>query len=905
MRLRRIEAVRYGRLAGATLGDLSDQLTVVLGPNEAGKSTYTSLVRHVLFGYPAAGRKEPGYFTGGDGRLARLVFEDGDGSWVVERSEGPHGGVVRTRALAGVERPDLVDELTQGVSALAYRIVFGFGLDDMAAIEEQRAAGDDVLSRLYAASAGLRVSPHEVRAALEKDAGEVYTPGGRKRELNTLLAELRAVRTEERSLKAQTEAYSTDRERLSLLREQLPELRDTLERSRAELTALAVAVDRGDERLAAIDTQEESLIGLRQERRRLIEELDAIELDEALLGAGPELDALLDEAPLYIEQAREIAASEASLAKASARVGDVVGRSGLDETALSMFGDNHDDASTIEETREALQRLQLQTDNRAETVARAAAAAAQARTAAERVLVPLGIVSEDPADAIAERLAALEALEASRADAGGRAARSFDAPSLILLASGVVAIVTGVLVREWTTAGLGAVLVVIGLWFLVRARAGVPTVLDDDARVALRVLGLEQDAGTLDLSRMRRSLEAARTAVAALEAATAAHDEAVRDAALARGALETRMALWRSWLAERGLSPDLSPAGAATALASAREARMARQTESELRDDIARRISALDRFLERLAVAATPHIEVPSPMTRDALPTVVNRLRERLVEARARAARVEELRREIRPADARIAAEEERLEKARADVREILERFGLFEGGTLEDLRLRRHAAERDEADASAAFEALVGEISALEARLEQGAREQRSAELSLTEAGLVEQVTDAVDRHLVAACAARLLADAQQRYERERQPEVVREAGRLFSTMTQGRYQSLTVPLDSGRIEAFDCQAAARTSDLLSRGTAEQLYLAIRLGLIARSGAVGSSLPVLMDDVLVNFDPERRTGAVEAIAQLAEERQVVFFTCHPETAQVFRDVADGCTLLEIGRIGP
>lgn len=905
MRLRRIEAVRYGRLAGATLGDLSDQLTVVLGPNEAGKSTYTSLVRHVLFGYPTAGRKEPGYFTGGDGRLARLVFQDGDGSWVVERSEGPHGGVVRTRTLAGVERPDLVDELTQGVSALAYRIVFGFGLDDMAAIEEQRAAGDDVLSRLYAASAGLRVSPHEVRAALEKDAGEVYIPGGRKRELNTLLAELRAVRTEERSLKAQTEAYSTDRERLSLLREQLPELRDTLERSRAELTALAVAVDRGDERLAAIDTQEESLIGLRQERRRLIEELDAIELDEALLGAGPELDALLDEAPLYIEQAREIAASETSLAKASARVGDVVGRSGLDETALSMFGDNHDDASMIEETREALQRLQLQTDNRAETVARAAAAAAQARTAAERVLVPLGIVSEDPAGAIAERLAALEALEASRADAGGRAARSFDAPSLILLASGVVAIVTGVLVREWTTAGLGAVLVVIGLWFLVRARAGVPTVLDDDARVALRVLGLEQDAGTLDLSRMRRSLEAARTAVAALEAATAAHDEAVRDAALARGALETRMALWRSWLAERGLSPDLSPAGAATALASAREARMARQTESELRDDIARRISALDRFLERLAVAATPHVEVPSPMTRDALPTVVNRLRERLVEARARAARAEELRREIRPADARIAAEEERLEKARADVREILERFDLFEGGTLEDLRLRRHAAERDEADASAAFEALVGEISALEARLEEGAREQRSVELSLTEAGLVERVTDAVDRHLVAACAARLLADAQQRYERERQPEVVREAGRLFSTMTQGRYQSLTVPLDSGRIEAFDCQAAAWTSDLLSRGTAEQLYLAIRLGLIARSGAVGSSLPVLMDDVLVNFDPERRTGAVEAIAQLAEERQVVFFTCHPETAQVFRDVADGCTLLEIGRIGP
>lgn len=903
MRLRRIEAVRYGRLAGATLGDLSDHLTIVLGPNEAGKSTYTSLVRHVLFGYPTAGRKESGYFPGGDGRLARLVFEDGAGSWVVERSEGPHGGVVRSRALAGDERPDLVDELTQGVSALAYRIVFGFGLDEMAAIEEQRAAGDDVLSRLYAASAGLRVSPHEVRAALEKDAGEVYTPGGRKRELNTLLADLRATRAEERALKTQTEAYSTDRERLALLRERLPELRDSLERSRSELTALAVAVDRGDERLAAIDGQEESLIGLRQERRRLTEELDAIELDDALLGAAPELDALLDEAPLFVEQAREIVASEASLARASARAGDAAGRSGLDDTALTLFGDNHDDASMVEETREALQRLQLQADNREESAARAAAVAAQSRTAAERLLLPLGIVSEDPADTIAERLAALEALESSRADVGGRAARAFDIPSIIMLVSGVAAIGTGVYVREWITVGLGAVLVVAGLWFLLRARAGVPASLDGDARAALRVLGLEPDAGTLDLSRMRRSLEAARIAVASLEEAIAAHDEAERDAALARGALETRSALWRSWLKERGLSPDLSPAGAATALVSAREARMARQTETELREDVARRASALDAFLERLATAATPFIEVPSPLLRDALPTVANRLRERLTDARALAARAEELRREIRPVDARIAAEDERLEKARADVREILERFDLFEGGTLEDLRVRRRVAERDEADAAAAFEALVGEISALEARLEQGAREQRSVELSLTESGLVERVTDAIDRHLVAACAARLLADAQQRYERERQPEVVREAGRLFSTMTQGRYQSLTVPLDSGRIEAFDCQAAARTSDLLSRGTAEQLYLAIRLGLIARSGAVGSSLPVLMDDVLVNFDPERRQGAAEAIAQLADERQVVFFTCHPETARVFMDAADRCTLLEIGRI--
>jgi len=91
---------------------------------------------------------------------------------------------------------------------------------------------------------------------------------------------------------------------------------------------------------------------------------------------------------------------------------------------------------------------------------------------------------------------------------------------------------------------------------------------------------------------------------------------------------------------------------------------------------------------------------------------------------------------------------------------------------------------------------------------------------------------------------------------------------------------------------------------DLLSRGTAEQLYLAIRLGLIARLGRVGAALPVLMDDVLVNFDPERRRGAAEAVWQLAGQRQIVFFTCHPETAAAFSEVAGGHTVIELERIG-
>lgn len=905
MRLERIEAVRYGRMRDATLDGLGQGLTVVLGPNEAGKSTYTSLVRHVLFGYPTAARKEPGYFVpGGDGRLGRLVFGSADGRWVLERSEGPHGGSVRTRALAGPERPALHDELTRGVSALAYRIVFGFGLDEMAAIEEQRTAGDDVLSRLYAASAGLRVSPHEVRAALEKSAGEVFTPGGRKREFNAVVAELREVRAGQRALRARNDEFAADQERLTALSERLPGLREALERSRAELTELAVAVDRADERLTAVQAQEESLIVLRQERRRLVEEFEAIVLDEALLAAAPELDALLDEAPVHVESLRSLETARAAVERASSRAGDAAGRTGLGERQLEGFDASHDDAAAIEEAREAMQRLELQVESRAEASDRAAAVRAQGETAAERMLVPLGIVADDPADAIAERLAALEALEAARATTVTGRGAGLDLPSIVMLASGILALAAGGYLHEWVTAGIGGVLVLAGLWFLLRARQGVPTALSDDERAALRILGLEADAGTLDLSRMRRALENARAAVAALEEMTRAAAEAERDVSLARGALGTRVALWKSWLDDHGLPSGLSPAMAATALASAREARVARQSETELREDLARRSSVIDEYIARLRTAAEPLMELPQASGREDLPALVNRIKERLATERAHAARADELMRDIRPADARIAAEEARLERARSDIREILERFDLTEGGTIDDLRVRCAAAQRSEAESATAFESLVSEISGLETRLAQGAREQKGIELALAESGLVERLNDAVDRYLVDSCAARLLADAQQRYERERQPEVVREAGRLFSTMTKGRYQNLTVPLDEGRIEAFDTRAAAHTSDVLSRGTAEQLYLSIRLGLIARLGDVGAALPVLMDDVLVNFDPERREGAAEAIAQLAAERQVIFFTCHPETAAVFSRVAGDHTLLEIDRVG-
>ncbi|HEX9638438.1 MAG TPA: hypothetical protein VGB99_12930, partial [Acidobacteriota bacterium] len=134
-------------------------------------------------------------------------------------------------------------------------------------------------------------------------------------------------------------------------------------------------------------------------------------------------------------------------------------------------------------------------------------------------------------------------------------------------------------------------------------------------------------------------------------------------------------------------------------------------------------------------------------------------------------------------------------------------------------------------------------------------------------------------------ALAQHLVREARAAFERDRQPAVVQEAQHFFATLSAGRYPRLIAPFGSDDQLAAEARDGSRRElDQLSRGTAEQLYLALRLGLIREFGRRSRSLPVILDDILVNFDPGRAARACEALVELAQDHQVLFFTCHPET---------------------
>jgi uncharacterized protein YhaN len=184
--------------------------------------------------------------------------------------------------------------------------------------------------------------------------------------------------------------------------------------------------------------------------------------------------------------------------------------------------------------------------------------------------------------------------------------------------------------------------------------------------------------------------------------------------------------------------------------------------------------------------------------------------------------------------------------------------------------------------------------------RLQTLASDSTVADLRLREEALCEQIRDAARRWTLATTAQFLLREAKRRFERDQQPRVIQDATGFFQSMTNDRYREVFAPLGEETLELIDADGRRKTVDQLSRGTAEQLYLAIRFGFIRNHAASRDPLPVVMDDILVNFDPDRAASAARTIAELSNSHQILFFTCHPTTARLLGQHAPDSHLLHL-----
>ena len=137
-------------------------------------------------------------------------------------------------------------------------------------------------------------------------------------------------------------------------------------------------------------------------------------------------------------------------------------------------------------------------------------------------------------------------------------------------------------------------------------------------------------------------------------------------------------------------------------------------------------------------------------------------------------------------------------------------------------------------------------------------------------------------------------------KFEQEHQPRVVTRAAQFFETITEGRYPEVVsgedalsvISRDGERIDVID----------LSTGTVQQLYLCLRFALAEEFAEKGTLLPLIMDDVLVNFDPERAVQVAQVIADVSIRHQVLLLTCHPETRTLIEHAVPDARIVELQR---
>ena len=128
---------------------------------------------------------------------------------------------------------------------------------------------------------------------------------------------------------------------------------------------------------------------------------------------------------------------------------------------------------------------------------------------------------------------------------------------------------------------------------------------------------------------------------------------------------------------------------------------------------------------------------------------------------------------------------------------------------------------------------------------------------------------------------AMEVLAEADSEMQKRFSPALAREAAAVFSRLTAGRYDEITLARDLTAKARRAGDAVGWELDYLSEGAKDQLYLALRLAVCRLALPEEDPCPVVLDDALVTFDQERMLSALELLKELAQDRQILLFTCH------------------------
>lgn len=229
-------------------------------------------------------------------------------------------------------------------------------------------------------------------------------------------------------------------------------------------------------------------------------------------------------------------------------------------------------------------------------------------------------------------------------------------------------------------------------------------------------------------------------------------------------------------------------------------------------------------------------------------------------------------------------------------------------GDSLNAIIQEAEAEDRDSLDAR--ITALQGELKELEesqislvadkTRLEGELKPMdggaQAAEASQEGQEVLARIRAAAEEYAQAKLSAVLLRRAIDVYREHNQAPILKRASRIFAELTRGAFERLDTDFDTNDklVLVGVRQTGERVLvDGMSDGTADQLYLSLRLAAIETYVEGNEPIPLIADDILIQFDDQRAAATLNVLQSLSTKTQVLLFTHHDHIRDLVRDQLD------------
>jgi uncharacterized protein YhaN len=172
-----------------------------------------------------------------------------------------------------------------------------------------------------------------------------------------------------------------------------------------------------------------------------------------------------------------------------------------------------------------------------------------------------------------------------------------------------------------------------------------------------------------------------------------------------------------------------------------------------------------------------------------------------------------------------------------------------------------------------------------------------KAAEYAEEKQRLLATLESDVEQYARFKIASIILARTIERYREKHQGPLINRASELFSRMTAGSFDSIRTEYDEKDNPVLVGIRAGENKIVpvagMSDGTADQLYLALRLSSLEQYLNNHEPLPFIVDDILLRFDDERSAATLNVLAKLSQKTQVIFFTHHPHLVNLAKNNID------------